>query len=146
MSRRLEMKTKLLAPLFILLIICACCSLELPEGPESYDITFRIKGTVTDATNNSPVQSASVNLCVGSTCKKTAYSDDKGQYNISVILNWSNEWEESDLYLWIIATGYKDKEITYDDEKHVRLTDRLQIIDVQLEPDSGEVISRRNFK
>jgi hypothetical protein len=44
---------------------------------------------------------------------------------------------ESSAWLMIEATGYKIKSINYTDKNHVRLTEEWQIIDVQLEPESG---------
>jgi hypothetical protein len=147
------MKTKILAPLFILLILCACdFPSTIPDLPDSAfaKITFRLKGTVTDKFDKSPVN-ATVDLfyiyttvegiVTSNVILQRTSTDDNGQYNIIYTYSQTGEITrtEENFYLAISASGYKTKKITHNDETHVQLTEEWQTIDIQLEPDLGEV-------
>jgi hypothetical protein len=142
------MKTKILISLFILYFLGAC---NLPQFPDMSNIkhkedtyanvTFRIKGTITDSTNNSPVIGAGVTLRRGPIGDSIAgaQTNNEGHYTIDQTYAWDTTAYpvgEGDLLLQIVATGYKTKYIMNNDINHVRITEKWQIIDVQLEPGS----------
>jgi hypothetical protein len=135
------MKTKIFISLFILYFLGAC---NLPtmsnikhKEVSYYSVTFRIKGTITDSTNNSSVFSALVTLSNGYGLSRSANTNNEGHYTIEYTADWESDWDGSYLLLVIRATGYKTKGINYEDKNHVRLTEEWQIIDVQLEPESS---------
>ncbi len=132
------MKTKILASLFIFFILGACNSPELTELPETIKITFHIKGTVTDSTNNSSIYDAAVCFYIGLAPNAIVHTDNEGQYSITYYESeWMTWWGEDFLKLLVYASGYKDQIISDENENHVRLTEEWQTIDIQLEPESG---------
>jgi hypothetical protein len=134
MRRRHAMKIKIFIPLFILYLLCACKSPVNPDWyAKSYFITFRKKGTVADASNNSPV-SATVTLYKNWLILGSAQTDNKGQYVMDVGALWFANWTYTKLSLSFTATGYSGKGIDDSDPNHVRVTEEWQTIDVQLEP------------
>jgi len=130
------MKTKIFISLFALYFLVACDFDWQPEKAKWWDVTFRIMGTITSSTDNSPVV-AHVTLSAGISVVGRAYTDNEGHYTIECTSPWNTYMRESSAWLMIEATGYKIKSINYTDKNHVRLTEEWQIIDVQLEPESG---------
>lgn len=144
------MKTKIFISLFILYFLGACnpptMSSYKPKEPSYSYFTFRIKGTIADSTNNSPVI-AIFSLCIGFYGFITdAHTNNEGHYTIEYTYAWDTTGfpflAESNLWLRIEATGYKTKYIMNDDINHVRLTEEWQTIDVQLERESSNPFSR----
>lgn len=139
------MKTKILISLFILNFLSACKFADMsnikPKDDFTYtNVTFRIKGTITDSTNNSPVIGADLTLFNGPGFIGGAITNNEGHYTIDCTYAWRTPpWPvgEDHLDLQIIATGYKTKYIYCTDKDHVRITDEWQIIDGQLEPGSS---------
>ena len=143
------MKAKILISIFILSLFSACDWNNLPAGSfEEEEITFHIKGTVTNITDNSPVKAfvsfLKLSKALGGVHLWSVWSNDEGQYSMIVMYSSFSSHEENRneeiFYLEATATRYKTKKITYDDENHVRYTAEWQIIDIQLEPESGGMI------
>jgi hypothetical protein len=141
------MKTKIFISLFILYFLGACKFPDMSNVKHKADtytnVTFRIKGTITDSTNNSPVVGAWVDLVelgiLGDNIIASAKTNNEGYYTIDYTYAWdlvSGPVSDSYLALEIVATGYKTKYIKNNDINHVRITEEWQIIDVQLEPGS----------
>jgi len=135
------MKTRIYASLFIL-SLCLHGRMQVLETPNDpffqyFDYTFRIKGTVTDSTDNSPVVAyVSLNQGVFGIIASTR-TNSQGQYTIEETASLRNKpIDASNFYLLISAEGYKTKAINSDDENHVQLTHEWQTIDVQLEPEN----------
>jgi hypothetical protein len=135
------MKTKIFISLFILCFLSACnlptTSSHKPKEPSYTNVTFRIKGTITESTNNSPVIGARANLGGGFYIWASANTNNEGHYTLEYTVSWDNSWGDDRLWFYIEATGYKTKWIEHTDINHVRITEEWQIIDVQLEPESG---------
>ena len=140
------MKTKIFISLLILYFLSACGSPVSPQKssytPREHNHTnviFRIKGTITDSTNNSPVKAlVELFFLFGEITSKD--TDNEGHYTIDCAKDWDTYYypvDERYLTLQIVATGYKTKGINSDAINHVRITEEWQIIDVQLEPESG---------
>jgi hypothetical protein len=148
------MKTKIFISLFILFFLGACSLPDSPNKPndpyqqDEYRFktyTFRIKGTVTDSIDHSPVVGADVNLRVGLMGYIAGAKTDKdGCYIIEETYILDTLYTNyRDVFLEIRATGHKTKDILYGEEIHVIFTDQWQIIDVQLERESGSSIFSR---
>jgi len=146
------MKTKIFISLFIFCFLGACSSPtwpdlssikpNYPKNNDTYtDVTFRIKGTITNSTNNSAVVGARITLCFLFGTITSAQTNSERHYTIDYTYAWDTSYypvNERYLLLTIDATGYKQKVINSDrpeDINHVRITEDWQIIDVQLEPE-----------
>ena len=137
------MKTKILAWNVALFILFGSNCTKSPEGPKYLEMTFRIKGVVTDETDGSPVNNALVTFGILFGIKASTKTDAEGRYSIIFVhvreIGRGIKTDEQFLWLRVTATGYEEKVITDEDENRVRLTEEWQTIDIQLEPDSGGI-------
>jgi hypothetical protein len=142
------MRTKILILILLLIPLCVCDFISTALDKIEVDIeeiTLRIKGIVSDITDNSPVESATVSLMrigiIPETHLESVQTDGAGQYSLiythSTSIGLMND--EKDFFLKVSATEYKTKKITNEEENHVRFIDEWQTIDIQLEPGSGEM-------
>jgi hypothetical protein len=137
MSRRLEVKTKKLASLFILLLlyackIPACSSPELPEEPK-VKIKLYFKGTVTDETTNSPIADVEIQLYrptfLGDLICLKELTDQNGQYYVAYSREQTVGYNPS-YYLRAVKDGYEEKRV------EVKPNPDIQIVDFVLTPES----------
>jgi hypothetical protein len=141
------MRTKIFVPLLMLsLSLLGGCNSPTSNPLEGFNpytlwtgFSFRVRGTVTDLINGSPIH-ARVDFLFAGSNRAGADTNDQGQYAIegsTLIFNRDDlAYNENFFSLVIQAKGYKEKRIKYEDPNHVKYTYDWQTIDVQLEPEN----------
>lgn len=148
--------SKILAAFFVMLFLCVCDlglldkESEPEPEPEPREITLQIQGVVTDATNDSLIVGAKVILgrftsMESSEVLTEAHTNQEGFYSLNYFWKFFIPVPPYKL-LWIVAEadGYNDDfhaNIDVDilgesDEYYVNLTEDVQTIHFQLEPES----------
>jgi hypothetical protein len=133
-------RTKMILLMSIGLLIISCNN---PIGPTP-ELTIEIQGTVSDALDNSPICSASVELMkiTGMTTSDTLAStltDNSGFYHLQYIFLDKKDCYEPWVHLLVghnlqrNPLTYKFKNIYYFDTPHVYCAKGLQTIDVTLD-------------
>jgi len=101
---------------------------------------------VTDSTTGAPVV-AHVDFCTGLMGWVTGVdTNNLGQYVLDASCSESPDTGEWFFWLAVSAPGYKTKAINSESSVHVRITEELQTIDVQLEPEALSLKSPQVFR
>ena len=121
----------------VVLILNSLIVCDSPTSPTDENIIIlRFEGIVTDASNNSPIAGAAVNVYEwhwgeGFFVLDRAFTDQDGRYYLS--FNDGTNCTDGARWLGVTADGYEET-YSYDQTYSIKCTAEVQMANFQLEP------------